>query len=415
LTPAAVPPTITLTGGGTITLAGGTLTGVQNNQGGRTALINVNNTIAGTGTITSLALTNRANINANVAGSDLRISNFSITNQGTLQASNGGSLTLASGGIGLNQITNQPNGAGQGGSIFAGAGSTVNLNGVGITGGFLDTQGTGTINGTGAVGLVNLTVNGTYNVGAGTTTGISGQVRNNGSINVPAGGTLKGSNLINGNKVVAAAGASVALADLTQTDGSLVADGSFQTPVFDIEGGMLIGTGTVTGAVTIAGTFQPGDYAPGFFNVQGLYDQTITGTLDELIGGTVPGQFSQTDIMGMSSLNGLLEVNLFDGFQPSASDVFAIMESTSGFAGYFANAIPTTPGGPGLLQYSGGTFDVNYNVDYNGVLAVTLSNFTPTATPEPASSLMIGSALIGFSLILRRRLPSANPRSQRPE
>lgn len=396
---AAVPPTITLTGGGPLTLAGGTLTGVVNQFGTHTALVNVNNTITGEGTIRALGLTNQATINANAAGGTLTISNFRINNSGTLQASLGGTLTLSGPRIGLDTVANQPGAGGQGGSILSSQGGTVELNHVGVTGGFLDTQGTGVINATGDAALADLTVNGIYNVGAGTTTGISGRVRNNGTISVPAGGTVRGSNLINGNKVVAAAGATIALSNFTQTDGSLLADGSLQAPLVGIEGGTITGTGRVTGTVSMAGTFRPGDSGPGIFSVVGQYDQTASGILDELLGGTVPGEFSQTLITGSSSLAGLLDVSLVNGFQPSSGDVFPILEATGGFTGFFADATPAGPGLPGLLHSSAGTFDVNYNFDFNGLTAVTLSNFTPTPTPEPPTSLLFGTALIGLALV----------------
>ena len=411
----AVPPTITLTGGGPLTLAGGTLTGVVNQVGTHTALINVNNTITGEGTIRALGLTNQATINANAAGGTLTISNFKITNSGTLQASLGGTMTLSGPNIGLDTVNNQPNAAGQGGSILAGQGGTVELKAVAVRDGFLDTQGTGVINATGNVGLTNLTVNGSYNVGAGTTTDIKGRVRNNGTISVPKGGTLKGANLINGAKVLAAKGSTVALSNFTQTGGTLLADGSFQTPLIDIGAGLITGTGTITGALTMAGTFQPGDSGPGIFRVVGQYDQTASGILHELLGGTAPGQFGQTPITGSSSLGGLLEVSLFDGFQPSAADVFPILEASGGLTGFFADASPAGPGLPGLLQFSGGTFDVNYNVHFDGLPAVTLSNFTPTSpTPEPSSLLLLGSGLLILGRIFRKWLASGAPSQGHP-
>jgi hypothetical protein len=402
LTPAAVPPTITLTGGGPLTLAGGTLTGVENNVKTTTTLINVNNAITGTGTISTLRLNNQANINADSVGGTLTISNFGIRNSGTLQASLGGTLTLKGPMIGLDTVTNIPNAAGQGGSILAGQGGTVELNHVAVVDGFLDTQGTGVINATGDVGLTGLTVNGNYNVGAGTTTGISGRVRNNGTISVPKGGTLKGANLINGAKVVAAQGSTVALSNFTQTGGTLLADGSFQAPLINIGAGLITGTGTVTGALTMGGTFRPGDSGPGIFSLVGQYAQTASGILDEQLGGTAPGQFGQTLITGSANLGGLLEVSLFGGFEPSDADVFPILEASSGVTGFFADASPPGPGLPGLLQFSDGTFDVNYNVDFDGLPAVTLSNFTPTRAPEPPSLPLLGTGLIGLALLMRK-------------
>jgi hypothetical protein len=350
-----------------------------------------------------MGLNNQSSILANSPGETLKLGPVTLTNSGTLQAGLGGTLAIGGNTDQLN-LTNNPGPGGQGGAILSNQGGTVTLNNVSVTGGFLDTLGSGVINGTGPVRLGSLTVNGTYNVGAGTTTTIGGTVRNNGSINVPAGGTLNGSTLINGNRVRAALGAAVTLNSFDQTDGSLLADGSITTPLADLEGGLITGTGTLTGTLAMAGTYQPGDdSAPGIFSVIGQYNQTASGILDELLGGTAPGSFSQTLITGTSTLAGLLGVSLYGGFQPSSSDVFPIMLSTSGFSGYFADAIPSAPGLPGLLSYSGGTFDVNYNVSWNGGLAVTLSNFTPdsSTTPEPASFLLVGMALIAAGLIIR--------------
>jgi len=412
-----LPPTITLTGGGPVTLAGGTILGVQNTAGNYPRLINVNNAISGRGTISTLSsLDNRATINANVASSTLTITDVHITNSGTLQASGGGILTLAGTGVGLSSsVTNTPRAGGQGGSILAGNGSTVNLSKVSVTGGFLDTAGTGVMNATGDVGLSNLTINGSYNVGAGTTTGITGRVRNNGTIAVPRGGTLKGASLINGNKVEAAAGSTVTLSDFNQTGGTTLADGSFQSPRIDVRGGLLTGTGTLTGAVTVAGTFKPGDSGPGVITIVGRYDQMATGRLDEELGGTGVFQFSQTLITGSSSLDGLLKVSLVHGFVPTSSDIFPILEASDGFAGFFSDARPAALGQPGLLHFAGGMFDVNYNVLFDGSPAVTLSNFTPVAAPEPSSLFLLGSGLLGAGTILGprrlRKLNGDTPRS----
>ena len=118
-------------------------------RGSGFTLTNTANTIQGAGNIGdsgALAIVNKATIDANASGQNLNVNqgNGGVTNTGTLEATNGGTLNL------FNTITNT------GGAITAsGTGSTVNIDDATVvggtlntaSGGLLQTVGTSTLNG----------------------------------------------------------------------------------------------------------------------------------------------------------------------------------------------------------------------------------------------------------------------------
>ena len=112
-------------------------------------------------------------------------------------------------------------------------------------------------------------------------------------------------------------------------------------------GGLLKGAGTVTGNVVNNGTVAPGN-SPGILTIAGNYTQGASGILAVEIGGLLPGiDFDRLDVTGAASLAGTLDVSLFGGFVPLASDVFRVLTSTGGVSGTFApvnTPVGYTPG-----------------------------------------------------------------------
>lgn len=145
---------VTLSGGGPLTLSDQPRNLVSG------TLVNQNNTISGSGTMTGGTLTNSGVINATSASHNQLLVSYTsspLTNTGTMEASGGGTLKIQ------NNVTNT------GGTIqsLAGtgtsAGGTVLLNSVTVTGGTLDTFGSG-VN-TGIIISTNSTFNGITNAG----------------------------------------------------------------------------------------------------------------------------------------------------------------------------------------------------------------------------------------------------------
>ncbi len=302
----------TLGGSGTLTLPnngssiratadGQTLTNASTINGG---------SINGIGTIGSnLAIVNQATglIDANISSATLIIqANAGLTNAGTLQAENGGTLTFQ--GTGTFSST---------GTITALTGSAVDLNGGTIAGGSLTTAGTGVINGSSVTldGTSATVTNGGNFVVVNSTT-LKGAIANNGTVtfdtnatlSLGANTTLSGSGTItlgnNGSSIRAAAGG------LTLTNGSTI-NGAGTIGVFgnnltlaNQSGGLIdanVSGSTLSvqtvGASTNAGTLR----ASGGGTLS--YATTNGGTLDNT-GGTIRAQGGGTvNLLGATLAN----------------------------------------------------------------------------------------------------------------
>jgi hypothetical protein len=157
--------------------------------------------IGGNGIPSGNSFINQATINANqITPLMIAIGGGTVTNTGTLEATNGAKLSLNGSGT----VTNT------GGTIHADSGSIVSLeSGVTISGGTLTTSGSGTIqanccfnDGT----LDGVTNNGTFQLNNGNIEYLSGTITNNGSFqmnSVPSGGSaildIKGSVTLKGS------------------------------------------------------------------------------------------------------------------------------------------------------------------------------------------------------------------------
>jgi len=117
----------------------------------------------------------------------------------------------------------------------------------------------------------------------------------------------------------------------TQVNGTLSA-----TTGVTINGGTLMGNGTVTGAVTnSSGTVAPGASA-GILSLTSGYTQQAGGTLSIEIGGATPGTgYDRLAITGNATLAGSLSVARINGFVPTPGSVFTILTCTGTRSGTF--------------------------------------------------------------------------------
>ena len=472
---------VTLTGGGTVTLDGGGNSRILDEVGGLTGILtNANNTIQGTGNIgfNRTQVINNGLIDANVNASSLTLDPVNggdqFTNNGTLRASNGGELILDgfSGGKFFNA----------GGTIEALNGSTVRLTNVAaVVGGTMESVGTGrfvvgpidnaeledvsfsglldvenntdlelkgtfnnsglvTLNSTGSAtdiqveGDVFFTGGGTIRMGGvlsritDETGGVEGIINNvdnliegNGRIgenrtviNNLIGGTFSanvngetlqlnnvGTNIQNDGTYQAINGGLLLVVDNLTNNGNLFAD---VASTIDVDGdltnsasGTLSGNGEIEADLILTdGTIAAGA-SVGHLTLDSNVDMGSTSLFDVEVDGSGADLLTVT---GTLDLDGDLSISLLSGFLPSDTDTFTIAES-SGLTGVFANvangATLSTVGGEG-------TFVVNYGVgsafDSNSVV---LSNFQPSAIPEPSSALLLIIAGVGFASRIRRR------------
>jgi len=196
---------------------------------------------------------------------------------------------------------------------------------------------------------------------------------------------------------------------ITMVAGPTTGDSTIQPPAPPLlitSTGKLSGTGTVNQGLFGFGVINQGVMAPGdplgTFTIVGNYEQTATGTLEILLGGTGAGQFSQLDITGGADLGGTLDVKLFAGFDPQAGEMFEILES-GGVTNldFLSMLFPSLSDGLffKLDQVGGNLFlDVMQGEDGGG---------GGTSAPEPGTGVLLLSAIamaFGGSRLRKRRL-----------
>jgi hypothetical protein len=177
-----------LTGGGSFLMQEGFL---FSGTAGTTHLYNLDNTIHGTGTITTgFGFTNRGTINADVASAlSLNLTNgggptaTTDVNSGTMRSTGGGYLRL-----GL--VTLQNYEGGTLGKVIAGQNSVVELNASTISGGIVQCEGSaaatqGRFRLIGSTAFQDVTVQGTFRTTSNVAATMSGQVNNQGVIAAP--------------------------------------------------------------------------------------------------------------------------------------------------------------------------------------------------------------------------------------
>ena len=102
------------------------------------------------------------------------------------------------------------------------------------------------------------------------------------------------------------------------------------------------------------GTLAPG-HSAGATAVSGNYTQRAAAALEIEIGGVLPGQRDTLTVAGNAILDGTIEVELLEGFQPVIGNSFTIVTTTFGNVGgqFDTELFPTI---------AGVTFDVIYNL-----------------------------------------------------
>jgi hypothetical protein len=230
------PTTLTITGSGTLTL---------DNFNNRIAASALNATlinqsaIQGQGAIGigTLALNNQGTISANVAGGTLTIqpNSAGMSNSGTLSATGGGILDLENGDTTFDNT---------GGRISAAAGSTVIMGAGTYLGGTLQTTGSGvmeTLGGGANPMLENLTNQGNYQILSAGSTTLDGTITNNGTLQLlsTGGGTYL---FINGDVTLQGTGA-VQLMDSASPNNFITGAGGQLDNLEDIAGAGAIGEG----------------------------------------------------------------------------------------------------------------------------------------------------------------------------
>ncbi|MDG2409363.1 MAG: hypothetical protein P8M53_10180, partial [Pirellulales bacterium] len=188
-----------------------------------------------------------------------------------------------------------------------------------------------------------------------------------------AGGTLQ----ISGGSALSLAATSFENhGSIALTDGGLLYTSGLGVAGLDLlSGSSLSGEGTVSGNVTnTAGLLSPDAIA-----LNGDYTQAAAGELLIGIGGWVQGvDYDFLDVSGAATLAGALLLQLEDGFLPSVTDSFVILEADGGLSGTFDHVV--------------GLDGSSWNLSYLATSVVI--TFDGMTVPEP------GSAFIGLGGLL---------------
>ncbi|HEU5203704.1 MAG TPA: Ig-like domain-containing protein, partial [Candidatus Limnocylindrales bacterium] len=211
------------------------------------------------------------------------------------------------------------------GALVAGSGTTLTI-GSGIT-----------IHGPrgGSVGVLGAVVNqGTISaeVSAREISVTGSSVTNQGTMQALSGGRILFAigQFTNTGDVLVGAGSTVRVLSGTylQTAGETsLAGGTLQAATVSIQGGVLSGSGTVSGNLI------------------------LSGALDVGLGGTAAGQFDRIQVTGAATLGGALNVSLVGGFLPVIGDTFEILTFASRTGDFAAITGLALPNG-NTLQYS---------------------------------------------------------------
>ncbi len=175
---------------------------------------------------------------------------------------------------------------------------------------------------------------------------------------------------------------------------------SFDAALTSVAGSTLTGDGTIAanGLILAAGLVSPGAGLDetADLTLDNNVDFADTTLFDVQIGGPFDGQDFDEFVVTMNLLlDGVLSVNLTNGFTPDAADTFEVAEALA-ITGAFDNV---ANGGTLLTDDGLGSFVVNYGSGsaFDPDLVV-LSNFTEI--PEPTTFALLAPAA---GLLLRRR------------
>lgn len=171
--------------------------------------------------------------------------------------------------------------------------------------------------------------------------------------------------------VITGGAATVAGGNFLQTAGTTTVDGSMALGAnkIELDGGVLKGSGTITGGVqNDDGDVQPGN-SPGRLTVNGTYSQANIADMTMELGGTTQvTQYDHLQISGAATLNGTLRLKMINGFVPDSSMTFTILNAAS-VTGQFSNVVIDGP------------VDLEASVIYsaNSVTVTFLTEVDPTA------------------------------------
>jgi len=409
--------------GSTATVQNGTLVGVVTNNGHITS--------TGANSVTFQSATVDGGVLAGTLTTNGTTSTFgattAVTNTGSLVAGSGGTVNWIGGtnsgtlGSGSGALTVSGTVANAGGTINGGSGGatvTATVHGGTVTGTIAGIGGTfNNVLFTG-VSLTNGAITGASNMATGTNT-FAGAITNNtgtltistGVSTVAAGGDIFGAGtvaLTGGTLDIASGGEMTGGGTLDEVTGVVTLSGTLAVATANLLGGAFDGTGSFGGgtvtndgvdldvngsAAAWGGSATLGDYA--FTN----YDQGAGGTLSVNFGATSNDEVIDTADTALAGTLDLLNLNGTALTFGSLTDDSYVLIADVG------SAVTGTFGSLNVALPTGWSVVYNGTNTPGGDLGDVELDFTgpPPATPEPATDILVGGAIVGI-VLLRKKL-----------
>jgi hypothetical protein len=136
------------------------------------------------------------------------------------------------------------------------------------------------------------------------------------------------------------------------------------------------------------GILNPGD-SPGRLTIQGNYTQLSGGTFFAELAGLAPGtQYDQLIVTGRAALDGTLDVVLHNGLAVDLGDSFVLMTFGRETGQFSTRDLARLPFGE-MWQLSNNSNDLT---------------LTAVPSPEPSSTLLLGTDVLAGIAVLRRKL-----------
>ncbi len=185
-----------------------------------------------------------------------------------------------------------------------------------------------------------------------------------------------------------------------QTGGETDFGGLIVVSNVTLQGGVLSGSGTITGDLVNSGGYISPGHSPGTITVAGNFTQDKDGTLILEAAGADPDQIDQLHVTGTATLGGNLNVKLLDAFAPDPNDTFGAIAATaiSGkFASVSSNATATTQASGILLTVdpgvaaprSGKPLNISTRMDVQDGENVLIAGFIVTGPTGSSKKVLI--------------------------
>jgi hypothetical protein len=243
---------------------------------------------------------------------------------GTLNNQAGGTLNNVAGGT----LTNLAGGALSNTGKLSNAGTLTNVAGgtlTNVAGGTLTNLAGGTLTNNATLSNAGVLTNQTGGVLTNNAT-----LTNSGTLSNQTGGMLVNNASFTDSGRFVDSGAVTGGGQFIQTGGLSLITGSLTQSTVSLQGGTLLGSGSITGTVSNSGAIinsGPAVGTAGTLTIDGSFSQTA-GSLIELIKGTGTGQYSELLVNGNAALGGNL--NIMPTFALAAGEKFTVLTVNGG-------------------------------------------------------------------------------------